>query len=223
MSKNRDYEWLLRQLKFIVYNNTGQADQAYANNSATDPNYHLREALNAAYENEVEEAKSECGFDPFRRTEDFVWPASQVVLELPATLVNKQGLAIRDITTFSDGDRFIISSSPDEGTVWRKDYNKLQWGTTGPESERTLRFFYLADAEHLGEVPSQQPLLIPYKFRWLIVWRAGKELELVGNLKAPQAWEAQAADIRSNYHKFLSRSFTLESTPKTIRNTDYSF
>ena len=222
MAKLRDYTWLLTRLKFAVYNNEGQADQAYAGPS-TDTNLHFREAINAGYEAVIEEAKAECGFDRFVCTQDVVWPADQVVFEFPDVLGDKQGLAIRDVTDAADGVGFTVFEGPEYGQVFWKDKDRIQWGTTGPSSARTLRYTYLADAEYLGEHPRQEPKLIPYKFRWLIVWAAALELEEVGSRQPPSSWTKRFNDIQSNFHKFLSRSRFSKGNPKTIRMTDFSF
>lgn len=219
--KARNYTWLLARTKWVVFNNEGQADQAFAGPS-TDENLHFREALNEAYKQEVELAQLETSRARWFRTEDVTWAADAVTLELPPFLLGAQIVRVRDVTDSSDGDAVYISDSPDAGTIFRKTESVLQWGTTGPGSTRTLRFTYMAEPEYLGEHPSQEPKLIPAKFRMLLVWRAAIMLVAVGNRQAPSKWEQELEEVRSSFHKFCSRGFVMETDGPRIRMTDDS-
>ena len=215
-----NYEWLLAKLKWLVYFNDGQANQAFAGPS-TDADKHFRDAINEAYREEIEEAQLNTMRAAWHRTHDLIWPNAQVTLELPDILVDKGVVEVRDITEGVDGPLLDIGDHMERHEIWRKDSNILQWGTEGPGQETTMRFTYLAEAEELNQKP-QRPKLVPARFIWLIVFSAGILMREVGEDKAPTAWYNKREALRENFHKSISRGWPMKTNGPRIRNVDDS-
>lgn len=214
----RDLAWLISRLKWVVNFNDGQVNQDFAGTS-TDPNLHWREALNEAYKNIVRRAQKVTQKAHWRVSQDVTWPRGVTTITLPFDLESKQVQRIRDVTNEEDGVELDIADSPQDAEIWRLDRNRVQWSTSGPGYDTTLRFEYLAVAEDLL-VDNQEPRLIPEDLRMLLVWEAAIFLRTVADEKAPASWVATRDDLQKSFHAAISRGWPSDSNPPVIRNRD---
>lgn len=217
MSATYNVEWLLKKLKWVVNYNEGQPNQNYRGPS-TQTDKHFLDALNEAYQSIIRKAR-ETRAQAWRHIHDVTWPSADVTFELPDELKNKQVTLVRDITDGIDGPIVDIGDFQDRFEVFRRDFKTLQWGTTGPGRDTTLRFFYLVAAEPLIH-NAQVPELVPEEFKMLLVYEAAFELRIVSENRAPEAWYKKIEEMSESFHKLVSRGWPMESNIPRIRMTD---
>jgi hypothetical protein len=209
---------MLDRLKWVInFNSQNNLDFA---GPASDPNMRLRDALQQAYYREIEMAQAEVGLSRFYRTKTFVWPASQVTLVVPDTIKDKQFVVWRDVTNSTSGDEIMVGSNRLENDVWEIGADMFQWGTTGPASDTSVEATFLAEAEELV-ANEQTPLLIPSRYRWLLVYSAAEVLFGVADPRVPEFVTKEANRLRLAYQKSLSRGRFINSDAPVIQNDDY--
>lgn len=196
---------LLDELGFVLNFNDGQTDQDFTN-------ARLLRLLQRGYERAVKRAKQEGVIEWFKSATDITWPASQALLTLPGIVKQKQVQEVRDVTDDTVGYTFNILNSPHSFYPFWKTSSTLQWGDTGPDSDRTLRFYFYASPEKLLE-DFQEPLLIPDEFHELIIWEAACIARQVADETAPPAWIQERNEMRMDYFKFVSHGKIKINTP----------
>lgn len=193
----------LRDLtNFILNNNDGQTNQAYTT-------IRVNQALDMAYRKEMNAIRLEAGWKWTRVVTDVSWPASQVKLELPASISQQGIIGIRDITNSNPGPELVISNDRDTERPFWLDRNTLQWGTSGPPSATTLRFIYWPRVI-MGADDDSEPDLIPYDFRDVLAWSAAVILSKVGDITPPQSWLDELRELRSDMWVYLGSNRPME-------------
>jgi hypothetical protein len=211
-------EDLITRTKKTVSHSDQLTDQAFAGPS-DDADQNFRNAINEAYNDEVEDAK-QIG-DPrwFIARYQFNWQASSPTLTLPAPLQGAQIVRLADITDGYPGQVMWMGDVPQFAQFHWRDRTTLQWGQTGPGSTRTLEAAYHAAAEWMKD-PADEPALIPNQFRHLLVWSAACLLLQIRDIEAPGQWLMRRDEIRMRWHKYLSMGRPTETGFPGIRNTD---
>jgi hypothetical protein len=208
-----DFGTLQNRLAFILNFNDGQTDQDF---SAA----RLKQALNFAYNREIQRAVLEGSKRYWKRAVDISWPADQVTLPLPSTVKKKAIYRIQDVTDDSIGAALIFSDYGLTGDVFWKDHNTLQWGVSGPGSARTLRVFYVADTVDMVS-DGDEPELMPEPFHEVILWSAACWLRTIADEAPPQAWLMQLNELRMDLWKYVSMGRPREDEPTiTLRDSD---
>lgn len=218
MAKQWNLGELIDRLKFVVSFNDSQTDQDFIGPSA-DLNKHFRWAINEAYTDEVEEA-SQIGDNRWLyRTQQLTWPANSVTFELSDDIAGVQIEAITDITNNSFGEQIWILHRNEGSLRFWKDNKTLQWGTTGPASDRTLLLTYVGQPVEMTE-DTDIPDLIPQRFRHLLVWAGAMKLRIVADEAVPPDFVRQRDAIRERFQKAISMGRPIQSGFPGIRNTD---
>jgi hypothetical protein len=199
----RTYAEILARVKHLVNFNEGVTDQDFTGPS-TDTNKHFRDAINEAYVDEVNDASQHGAPETWlNAVMSVTWPASQVTLTLPDTLANRQLLYIEDITSSDPGQAVWIGGRRESTEMFWLEKNKLQWGSSGPSSATTLRFSYVRTPEKMKD-DIDEPSLIQYEHRALLVWSAAIILREVGDDDVPQRWIQRRESYREKFWKSLS-------------------
>lgn len=202
---------LRSELSFLLNFSETSADQDFSTTR-------LNKALQWVYEDEVRQAKLEGLSRRFRKTTTFVWPASQVRLELPQAVHQKNVQAFWDITNSDPGYRIIVrETNLDGGDAYWFDNKTLQWGSVGPASTLTIRAEFLASAEFLAG-DQDEPQLIPPDYHKLIVWGAAVLLRSIADEQPPEFWAMKHKELQHDFWKFLSRGQPISDTP-TVSNS----
>jgi hypothetical protein len=201
------------ELAFLLNFNEDQPDQDF---TAT----RLNKALQYAYEDEVRQGKLEGQLRWFKANATLTWPASQVTLKLPSTLQRAGLIEFWDITEADPGVPFVIRENWQQGgDVHWLNFDTLQWGETGPDSEKTLRVDFMAYPEKLLN-DSQSPLLVPVDYHMLIVWAAAVFLRDVADEAVPQRWAQKHRELQMDFWKFLSRGRPFSDVPVVVPTPD---
>jgi len=201
---------LRAMLSFILSNNDGQTNQAFSTPR-------LNEALNLSYVDLVNALRLESGWKWTKVVRDVVWPASQVVLELPYSMRSTGILSMADITTSTTGIRFEVSDTSDSSLPYWFDRNKWQWGTDGPSEEKTIRVAYWPVVEW-DSADSAEPDLIPTDHRALLAWEAAILLSDIADQKAPASWTSRTLQQKMALMKLMSLNRPAE-VPTLPRST----
>jgi hypothetical protein len=180
----------------------------------------LNQILNDVYLQEVNRAKAEGLKSRFRATVAYTWPAGQVLGNLPATLSRRSIERIRDITNDSIGTVIVPGQDGRVSQVFWKDRSTLQWGTTGPASDRTLRFDYMAVPEALV-ADEDVPALIHDDYHEMLAWAAAIQARTIADESVPQVWAQKLNEFRADYWDTLSRGQPFEAVP-TIKPIEAS-
>lgn len=197
VADRRDLEWLRSKLAWLLSVDIENPGQQFGG-TADDSNIELDDLTNQAYEFEVNEARENVTWKVFQRYEDVTWKSS-TQLTLPDNLRNRDFIEWRDVTNIATGEPIEFSSFGIEEI----STGTFQWGENGPGQDTTIRMFYLADAVEMRD-KGEEPVLIPWRFRWLLVWRAGVIAKTVANEDAPAKWVKHCEDIQSQLHSSLS-------------------
>lgn len=213
--ERRDLAWLRSQVSWCVDFNEGQTDQSFSG-PTTETNKWIDNAVNQAYEFEVNQAQQECGWRPFRRIFEFTWGSGDTTYVLPEHMQYVQHLVWTDITDLDPGVELIF----DVTALHWKDHKTVQWGSTGPGRDTTVRAEYLAAPVPL-EHPFDEPELVPPRFRWLIVWQAASKLLTVADQNVPDKWLAEIDSWRSQFHSSLNSGNPIVNDPAVIKVQPY--
>lgn len=205
---------LRTDLRFRLNVTEGEADQDFSE-------ARLNAALQYAYNQEVEKGKQHGFAAWFKKTATFTWPAGQLQVTLPDSVVRSNVIAFYDITSSEPGTLFVVQQERERGgSAWWYEHDKLNWaGNTAPTTAKTLRVFYLANAETLAN-DAQSPQLIPPQFHQLVVIAAAVHLREVADESAPLSWLKTLEDWRFDFWKSISKGRPFADTP-TIQYSPY--
>lgn len=204
-------EWNLAQLRDElqwVYNfNEGQTDQDMRGPAAY-VNKWFDSSLNEAYVDEVEEAVQMGCTTCFITTARKTWPVNTPTFDIGDDLAGSTLYRIesRDAgagETTSWEPMWINTWTEDSNHVW-VDRRTIQWGLSGPASAQTIRFTYVAEPEELAD-DMDVPVLIPRKFRHLLVYSAAIRLRIVADDEKNQPLVWKRNEIRERLHKAISQ------------------
>jgi hypothetical protein len=205
-----NYTELQDRLKFVLDFNDTQTDGAFTA-------ARIKQALNMAYEREVNKANEEGSQRYFKGTVEFVWPSAQLTYQLTPPLSKRGLIRITDVTESDPGRRIVFSENGLNGDVFWKDRNTMQWGTQGPGANRTLRAEYFAKPWPM-DADDDEPDLIPEQFHELLVWSAAVFLRTVADESPPMRWVSERDEFRIDFWKYLSRGRPMSDVP-TVSNT----
>jgi hypothetical protein len=203
-----DLAELKNRLSFVVDNNDGQVGQAFSTTRLT-------QAINWAYRQEVLKAQQEGSRKWFLTSTTIIWPTSQVQLVLPEVLKSAEIIRVSNITNSDLGSALIFDETGYFGNAFWANRNTLQWGTSGPSSDITLRFMYYAKPETLV-TDDDIPELIPDQFHDLIVWAAAVLLLEIADQRAPEAWYSNRNETRMDLWKYMSRGRPTSDPPRVL-------
>lgn len=193
------------------------------NNSAIDSAFttaQYDQYINDCYIQEVNHAKSEGLKSAFRSTATYTWPASQTTANLPANLARRSVERMWDVTDGTPGYPIDVGQDGRFSLVFWKDRNTLQWGDSGPSTQRTIRFDYMAVPTPLVS-DEDVPELIHEQFHEMLVWAAAIQARIVADEQVPQTWTMRLQEFRDDYWDTLSRGRPSDSVV-TIRPVDDS-
>lgn len=188
MSKRRNLAWLRVETSRIVNFNQGQPDQDF-DGTSDDAWDEIDAAINEAYENLLHDMIAETDPDMFMVNEELTWSSGDLTYQLPEHLEQDNLEWIEDITSSDPGDIVWVHGRginyyPD--VLW-KDYRTLQWGTSGPSGDRSLRFHHMARAADMKQ-PEDIPEYVPARFRKILAWDAAIILRTEAEDEAPSQW-----------------------------------
>lgn len=201
----KDLEWMIEQLQFKMNVDTGQTDQDFIGPSG-DTDKWYRSLINEAGEREVVDAKQEGHISWFLMTLDVTWTASSVTYTLPDALYGRNILMMRDVTNDEVGSELPWAGKPHGPGIFYKDNKTLQWDTSGPTQDTTIRMVYELNWQELkadADVPDQN--MLPQEFAWLIVWAAVDVAKTIADELVPKDYERHLINWRERYWKHVSR------------------
>lgn len=204
---NRDE---LKTLTALILNhNEGQTDQDF---TAAQ----INTAIGQAYNEELIEMAENSLMEHLISTYEFVWTSGTVTKALPSSIEGKLLLRLANVTNNDLGDRLLFSSYGADTDLFWKDKSTMQWGTTGPSSDTTIRATYIATAESLVTGTSV-PFLIPLQFHHLLAWTAACWLKDVAEETSPGIWLMRVQKTRERLWKYMSRGKPVSSVPSIRR------
>lgn len=192
------------------------------NSSQTDQDFtaaQIKKAINRAYAREFRKARQEGVREWFSGYREVVWPGDSLTFSVSGNLSGAQICKITDVTENLTGSGFHVvvyeggdppvgtpewTSQGFSGPIFWKDRNTLQWGTSGPGEDRTLRFTIFPSPEELssdGDVPQ----LIHPDHHELIFYSAAIDLRTRADEAAPQSWQMERQELRMDLYKDVSR------------------
>jgi hypothetical protein len=214
--------WTLERLidgtKRIVNQVDGLTDQAFTG-PAGDLDLYFRDALNEAYDDEVEESKQNGDPRWFLAELQATWSSGVSTFTLPALVRGTRIERIADITSSYPGQELWVGDNPQRAQIHWRDRDTLWWGSSGPGSDRTILLTYCSDPETL-EDPDDEPMLIANKFRHLLMWAAAMILVTMADQEAPSEWRRRRDDIRDRWQKFLMMGRPTQTGFVGVRLTD---
>lgn len=181
---------LQNEVRDLINFTSGTTDQDYTTAQ-------VQKAINVRYALEVLIGQQHGKRTWFQKFFEFTWPASAETVTIPTNINQAQVLKFEDITNRDPGD-------PLPASIFWKDNQTLQWGSTSPAQDTTIRATYLArPAEMVND--SDEPSLISPEHHMLLVWSSAIYLRQKADENAPGAWLEQLHEDRLTYWKALSR------------------
>tara|TARA_R110000824_G_scaffold112943_1_gene262429 strand:+ start:240 stop:908 length:669 start_codon:yes stop_codon:yes gene_type:complete len=179
----------------------------------------VKSAVNRAYAREYRKARQEGIRSFFFAYRDLVWESGSLTLSLPENMRGSQICKITDVTDDSSGSGYHVvvydggaaptgtpswTSQGFSGAVFWKDRHSLQWGTSGPSEEKTLRFEFMAEPGKML-TDDETPDLIPSNHHELIFFSAAIDLRTRADEMAPPSWVHEREELRMDFYKDVSR------------------
>tara|TARA_R110002020_G_scaffold230081_1_gene440853 strand:+ start:303 stop:950 length:648 start_codon:yes stop_codon:yes gene_type:complete len=164
----------------------------------------IKNAVNRAYAREYRKARQEGIRRYFSTTTDVVWESGSVTLELPERIRGSQICRVSDVTSTDPGTMVVFDDRGFLGDVFWKDRVTLQWGQTGPNETKTLRFEIMPEPSKMltdDEVPD----LVSPDHHELIFYSAAIDLKTRADEMAPPSWMSEREELRMDYYKDVSR------------------
>ena len=194
--------------------NSGQTDQDFTASQ-------IKNAVNRAYKREYVRARQEGVRRFFITATDVVWPAGAATLELPERLAGAQLIRVTDVTSGPLVAELIFSDNGSVGDLHWANRNTLQMGTSGPSSEKTLRFQYFPGVTKLV-TDDDEPSMIPEEHHELVFYSAAIDLRNRADEIAPQAWVFERESLRQDFWKDISRNRPHSDTVGVMTTTSGS-
>ena len=205
-------KWILDQVADRLEFDSTEPDQAFGG-TAADPFKRIRDWLNEFYTSLVNEVALEAPKEPFEVIHSFTWPSDQQEYELPKEVAWSKSLYLVDTTRGPPGEELFVYNSARSTGIWWKDRRTLVHpNSTGFNEDKTMEWHYLADAEELID-DAQEPILVPYRFRYLLVWgTAVYARSEVDEDVVPQSWATRVMKLKEDFSLDLCQgrlNFTL--------------
>lgn len=194
---------LRTEVSYLIGFKSGSPDQDFTGPSAYT-NQRIDSAINEAVRKEYRLAVSECSSDPFSRRLTFTWAASDQTRKLPSGITRDQIIALADTTSDVRGVELWVGGRFSSADIIWNDYQTLEWGRSGPGSDRTITVDYIARPVKMS-VETHRPDIFPEAHHDLLVWSAAVLLRKKADEAAPQAWLSEIKEQRAVMHKFLER------------------
>lgn len=222
MAEIRNLAWLRTEVAFQVNFGQDNPNEDFGGQTG-DPWTRIDIGINRAYRTEWRKAVNEVGGTRFWDIETVVWPAAQVTLQLPGWLNDTSIMYIDDETDSQPGTRVFINPRWSRGASsmytpelsWR-DHDTLQWVSDGPARDTSLLFTYVAEPRKLKD-ELDEPTLIPYAHRDVIVQSAAVILRFFSEDSAPAEWKAELKDLRQDFWASISSSRPRDPIGNRIR------
>lgn len=210
-----NFKELQDEVSELINFNSLQSDQDF---SAAQ----IKSAINRAYAREYRKARQEGTRSFFFAYRDLVWASGSLTLSLPDNMRGAQICKVTDVTDDTTGSGYHIvvydggdPGPPDYGTpswtsqgfsgaIFWKDRNTLQWGTSGPSEEKTLRFNMMPEPEKMLN-DDDIPELISSDHHELIFYSASIDLRTRADEMAPPSWMSEREELRMDFYKDVSR------------------
>jgi len=218
MAVVRNLQWLIEQLQLKLGANPTQTDLTFIG-PAADTNKYYKDLLNEAGDLEIETAKQVGHRDRFIRTYEFSWPTSDVTLEIPAILKEKEIRYMRDVTNDAVGNELPFTFTTPSDGIFMKDLKTFQWGTTGPSSDTTIRATYMDNYVDLVALIDEPELIAP-RFRWVQVWSALVIAQTLGDQSVPRDVGSKHQEWRETWYAYLAKGIPSEDRPAVVINRD---
>lgn len=201
----RDLEWMRAETCRTLSVDPTNVDSAFQG-STDDPWAFIDGCLTEALDEEMAELEIDSDPERLLESEPVSWPNKQQKLSLPGVLSYASLVRIDDETHTSPGDGVPIftRSSRTWPTVSWYDNRTLIWLQDGPGEDKILRFFYIAETNDLNG-PQQEPIYIPRKFRWLLVWSAAIKAREKQGESYPPVWMQEKIAWRERMHIAFSK------------------
>lgn len=171
--------------------------------------------LQEVYVSECNIALDTALFNHFKRYVDFTWSANEVTKEIPDQIKGKIIIELSDVTSSSIGEVFEFGERDGYGYLFWKDKSTLQWGTTGPSTDTTVRAVYVEIPEQL-QTDTSVPALIPSQFHYLLTWSLAVYMKELAEEVAPAEWKEKLIEQRRQLYRFLEKGKPM-SDPPAIR------
>jgi len=205
MAKRWNLEELIEEVKFLYNFNQSQVDQDMRGPS-TDADKHFREAVNEAYVDEVEEAAQMGDVSYFLTLKTLNWPGSSPTLDVGDELADATLYRVetRDATAAATGawTQLWVSNWRESGNHHWLDRRTLQWGLTGPGSDKSVRFTYVAEPAQMFD-DMDEPTLVPRRFRHLLAYAACLKLRFVADDQIIDALRKRRDELRERFWKAI--------------------
>lgn len=200
-----DFKYLQDEVKDLLNFNSAQTNQDF---TAAQ----IKKSINRAYGREVHSAWLEGLKKYFHAVYDATWTSGSTTYEVPEFIQQQSILQVFDVTSSDPGHRLVFSDNGYAGDVFWKSRNILQWGTSGPSENKTLRFEFFAEPVDMSEDDDEPDLIFP-TYREILVWAAGIDLRRRADEGSPGEWLQAHHDLRVDYWKTLSRGKPFSDVP----------
>ena len=192
-----NFKELQDEVSELINFNSLQADQDF---SALQ----IKKAVNRSYAREYRKARQEGIRRYFTTTLDITWSANTVTIELPNGLKHAQLCKVTDVSATDPGTAIVFDERGFLGDVFWKNRVTLQWGQTGPNEDKTLRFEFYPEPEKMNN-DDDVPELLPPDHHELIFYSAAIDLKTRADEMAPPAWLNEREELRMDLYKDMSR------------------
>ena len=182
------------------------------NSSQTDQDFttsQIKKAINRGYLRETTKARQEGLSSHFKTRTDITWPSGSLTFSLPQKrfLINMD-----DITDQDPGRMMTFSDNPLAGDLFWLDRNTMQWGESGPSSDKSLRAEFFSYPETLLN-DDDEPSIIGPEHHELLFYSAAIDLRTRADEAAPMEWLRQQMELRIDLYKDLSRGRPIRNVP----------
>lgn len=198
-----DLGTLREKINRLVGFKSGSPDQNFTGPSCYQDKW-VDSAINEAVQDEYVKAVNECGIDIFSRRDSFVWIGRDHARQLPAGVTREQLIALADTTADVRGIEIWVGGRFSQADIVWRDYRTLEWGRSGPGSDRTITMDYIARPRILAD-EAHRPDILPEQFHSVLVWAAAIILREQADEAAPRTWERRLLSKRLDMWKFLEK------------------
>lgn len=209
----RNLEWIRAEVCRVLSIDPTNIDSAFSGTADNEWEWVDSCILEAL---DIEMAELSISGDPSRLMDSQVvsWPVGQQKLTLPAPLDQADIIRVEDETHTTPGIGVAIydrSTSCVPEVFWF-DKNTLQWSAAGPGETKSLRFVFIAETSDLIG-PSMEPIWIPRKFRWVLVWGAAILARDRQGESHPPVWDRNHIQWRERMQISFSKGRPRDTNP----------